>query len=66
MKQPVVCPKGTVVYRKSAGIYVYITVNKEYKKDKKYNVNKRVSIGKLEWGCWYRDTNNISRSLPHG
>lgn len=47
MKQPVACPEGTVVYRKSAGSYVYITVDKEYKKDKKYNVNKRVSIGKL-------------------
>ena len=47
MKQSVDRPEGTVVYHTKAGDYVYFTKEKKYLKDKKYNENGRVSIGKL-------------------
>ena len=40
-------PKGTKIYRQRDCVYVYHVTGSEYKKDKKYVVEKRVCIGKM-------------------
>ena len=40
-------PEGTKVYRQRNCVYVYHVIGSEYKKDKKYVVEKRVCIGKM-------------------
>jgi transposase len=39
--------KGTKIYKRPSGNYVYYTTGSEYKKDKQYVVEKRMSIGKM-------------------
>lgn len=40
-------PEGTKIYRQRDCVYVYHVTGSEYKKDKKYVVEKRVCIGKM-------------------
>ena len=40
-------PEGTKIYRQRNCVYVYHVTGSEYKKDKKYVVEKRVCIGKM-------------------
>lgn len=40
-------PAGALIYKKKAGFYVYVNTKLIYLKDKGYNENKRVCIGKL-------------------
>lgn len=40
-------PEGTKIYRQRGCVYVYHVIDSEYKKDKKYVVEKRVCIGKM-------------------
>lgn len=40
-------PEGTKIYRQRNCVYVYHVIGSEYKKDKKYVVEKRVCIGKM-------------------
>lgn len=47
MNDSVVKPENTVVYHTKSGNYVYLTAAKNYLKDRKYNENKRICIGRL-------------------
>ncbi|MGX9359279.1 hypothetical protein [Mycoplasma sp. 2575] len=46
--QRVKMPKNVKMIRKGNNKYVYYVAEVEYKKDKKYNIDKRVNIGKID------------------
>ena len=47
MDDLVLKPENAVVYHTKSGNYVYVTAAKNYLKDRKYNENKRVCVGRL-------------------
>ncbi|MGX9395355.1 hypothetical protein ACWXVP_03145 [Mycoplasma sp. 1781] len=50
--QRVKIPKKVQIIRKDDNKYVYYLEGTEYKKDKKYNIDKRVNIGKIDPKKW--------------
>lgn len=57
-------PQGTVIQSQKGREYVYITTEKIYKKDKKYNTNKRVLIGRMVDGENMRVNSNYYDFFP--
>ncbi|MGX9373179.1 hypothetical protein [Mycoplasma sp. 3398] len=50
--QRVKIPKKVKIIRKGDNKYVYYLAGTEYKKDKKYNIDKRVNIRKIDPKKW--------------
>ena len=60
----IIRPKGTSSSVQKGGIYVYATVEKRYDREKKYNNNKRVCIGKMIDNEYMMPNDKFSEFFP--
>ena len=57
-------PAGTSSSKQKNGIYVYATSQKKYLSDRKYNINKRVCIGKMIDDQYMEPNDRFSEFFP--